>query len=147
MVRRRRHLALSLFSGAGGMDIGIEHAGFDILAAVEMDHHCCDTLRHNIVRQGKATRVIETDIRQLEPADLLRELKIEPGDLDLLFGGPPCQSFSQIGKQGGLSDERGLLLFQMARFAKVFQPKTVLIEQVTGLVSAKDSRRCSRGGP
>ena len=58
--------------------------------------------------------------------------------IDLLFGGPPCQAFSQIGKQRSLLDERGELLFQIIRYAKVIQPRAIMIEQVKGLLSAKD---------
>lgn len=137
--------ALSLFSGAGGMDIGVADAGFDVLAAVEMDQNCCATLRANMERERRAARVIEADIRTISPTGLMGELGLEPGELDLLYGGPPCQSFSQIGKKRGLGDERGLLLFEMIRFAQAMQPQAIFIEQVKGLVSAKDARGM-RGG-
>jgi DNA (cytosine-5)-methyltransferase 1 len=68
-----------------------------------------------------------------------------PGQLDLLAGGPPCQSFSLIGKRGSLEDDRGLLLFEMVRFAEAFMPKAILIEQVRGLVSAPGADN-KRGG-
>jgi DNA (cytosine-5)-methyltransferase 1 len=58
------------------------------------------------------------------------------GELDLLAGGPPCQSFSLIGQRGSLVDQRGLLLFQIVRYAQAFMPKVVLIEQAKGLKSA-----------
>jgi len=137
---RMKRTALSLFSGAGGMDIGVLSAGFEILACVEFDPNCCATLRLNIGKENRMTRVIHADIRAIDPAMLMRELGLQPGELDLLFGGPPCQAFSQIGKQEALKDERGLLLFQMTRFAEVFQPKAIFIEQVKGLLSAKDKR-------
>lgn len=146
-------IALSLFSGAGGFDIGVSQAGFTVLAEVELDKHCCSTLRTNASREGRLfgqppdtgqpdrewrkTRVLEKDIRLVEPVSLRNDLRLEEGQLDLLFGGPPCQSFSLAGKQLGLNDDRGLLLFQMARFARVFKPKVILIEQVKGLLSAK----------
>jgi DNA (cytosine-5)-methyltransferase 1 len=78
------------------------------------------------------------DVRTLDPSQLMIDLNLEAGALDVLFGGPPCQAFSQIGKQQSLLDERGLLLFEMIRFARVLQPKVMLIEQVKGLLSAKD---------
>jgi DNA (cytosine-5)-methyltransferase 1 len=134
----RRRIALSLFSGAGGMDIGVRDAGFEILACIEHDPHCCETLRAAVARAEHTTRVIEDDIRLVDPKALMSQLKLKPGELDLLCGGPPCQAFSQIGKQEALADERGLLLFQMSRFAKVFKPKAILMEQVKGLLSAKD---------
>jgi len=76
--------------------------------------------------------------RSVNPATLMGELDLEPGELDLLVGGPPCQSFSQIGKLGSLKDERGMLLFEMARFAEVFRPRAMLVEQVKGLLNARD---------
>jgi DNA (cytosine-5)-methyltransferase 1 len=136
----RIRTALSLFSGAGGMDIGVMDAGFSILACIEFDPHCCETLRASAAREERSTQVIENDIRLVDPKELMTKLKLRPGGLDLLCGGPPCQAFSQIGKQGALSDERGLLLFQMARFAKAFKPKSILIEQVKGLLTAKDEK-------
>lgn len=131
-------IALSLFSGAGGMDIGIRNAGFSVLACVERDPFCCETLRANITREGLATKVIEKDIRDIDPVDLMKDLGLEAGELDLLFGGPPCQAFSQIGKRHSIQDERGMLLFEMPRFAKVFRPRTILIEQVKGLLNSQD---------
>ena len=136
--KQKDRVALSLFSGAGGMDIGVMAAGFKVIACVEVDPHCCETLRAAAAREGRDTRVIEDDIRQVDPKELMSQLDLKPGQLDLLCGGPPCQAFSQIGKQEALADERGLLLFQMARFAKVFKPKAILMEQVKGLLSAKD---------
>ena len=108
------------------------------MACIEIDPHCCDTLRDAAARERRSTQVIEADIRSVEPMRLMHELLMEPGELDLLYGGSPCQSFSQIGKRGCLEDERGLLLFEFVRFAEVFQPKTILLEQVKGLLNAPD---------
>lgn len=135
---QQRLNALSLFSGAGGMDIGVIQAGFDVLACIEIDPHCCATLKDAAARDKRNTRIVEGDIRKLDPRSLMEELNLEPGELDLLCGGPPCQAFSQIGKRQALGDERGELLFQMTRFAKVFRPKAILIEQVKGLLNAVD---------
>jgi len=128
-----------LFSGAGGMDLGIRDAGFNILAEIEFDKHCCSTLIANAERRRENTRVIQGDIRKIDPAVLMADLGLPTGALDLLFGGPPCQSFSLAGKQLGLSDERGPLLFQIIRFAQVLNPKVILLEQVKGLLSSKGS--------
>ena len=132
--------ALSLFSGAGGFDIGVKNAGFSILAQIEIDPNCCATLRAAKEREKLATAIFETDITTLCPETLLSELNLIPGQLDLLFGGPPCQSFSLIGKQKGLNDSRGLLLFEIIRFAESFKPKVLLLEQVKGLLSSKGKR-------
>ncbi|GAA6618440.1 DNA cytosine methyltransferase [Scytonema sp. NUACC26] len=136
--QNRSRTALSLFSGAGGLDLGLMQAGFDILACIEIDPHCCHTSRASANRDGRSTRVIEDDIRNVEPTQLMGELLLLPGKLDLLCGGSPCQSFSQIGKRGCLEDERGTLLFEFVRFAQVLQPKVILIEQVKGLLNAPD---------
>ena len=132
--------AISLFSGAGGMDVGVRQAGFEVLTCVEWDPYCCQTLRRNIASEHQSTTVIEGDIREVDPKEVAKISGVRPKTLDLLFGGPPCQTFSLIGKQRGLKDERGLLLFQMARFAEFFQPRVVLLEQVKGLLSAKGEK-------
>ncbi|OYT72896.1 MAG: hypothetical protein CFK52_03605 [Chloracidobacterium sp. CP2_5A] len=129
--------AISLFSGAGGMDIGIKDAGFEILAEIELDEHCCATLAANARRQQSATRIIRADVRAIDPSALLKEVNLEEGQLDLLFGGPPCQPFSLAGKQLGLRDERGWLIFEMVRFAEALRPEVILIEQVKGLLSSR----------
>jgi DNA (cytosine-5)-methyltransferase 1 len=137
--------AVSLFSGAGGMDIGIKKAGFDVLAELEIDKYCCQTLRAAVARDGVNTRVIEGDIRNIEPKILADMLNLQQKELDLLFGGPPCQPFSLAGKQEGLNDARGPLLFEIIRFAEYLQPRVILLEQVKGLLSAKD-KNGERGG-
>jgi DNA (cytosine-5)-methyltransferase 1 len=129
--------SISLFSGAGGMDIGIRDAGFDIFAEIELDEHCVATLRSAIERNADKTKIFHTDIRTINPISLIKELEINTGELDLLFGGSPCQSFSLAGKQRGLCDERGLLLFEIIRFAEKIKPKVILVEQVKGLLSSK----------
>lgn len=120
------------------MDIGVQQAGFTILSCLELDKYCCETLRENISREGRNTVVYEGDIKKFSPEQILDDLGYKPGEIDLLFGGPPCQAFSQIGKQQSLLDERGLLLFQMVRYAKIVQPRAIMIEQVKGLLNAKD---------
>jgi len=137
MTDKKRYKALSLFSGAGGMDIGVEAAGFDILAELEIDEHCCSTLRAAQERQNTGTQVLEGDVREVNTTDLRKQLGLRKKELDLLFGGPPCQSFSLAGKQLGLNDSRGMLLFEIIRFAEEFQPKVILLEQVKGLLSSK----------
>jgi DNA (cytosine-5)-methyltransferase 1 len=137
--------ALSLFSGAGGLDVGVRQAGFDVLACVEMDPNCCQTLRAAAEREHLSTKVLEADIRKVEPKELMAQLGLKKGTLDLLFGGPPCQSFSLIGKQKGLEDARGMLLFEIIRFAHVFKPRVILLEQVKGLLSAKGGPGARRG--
>jgi DNA (cytosine-5)-methyltransferase 1 len=118
------------------MDLGVKQAGFEILAGIEIDPYCCETLRANF---APTSRVIESDVRTVDPSALRGELGLDPGDLDLLCGGPPCQPFSQIGLRGGLQDDRALLLFEMVRFAEAFRPKAILMEQVKGVLTAAGS--------
>ncbi len=133
----RTKKSISLFSGAGGMDIGIRQAGFDVLAEIEIDEHCISTLQAAAARDNLKTKVIHADIKTIDENVLISELNIKQGELDLLFGGPPCQSFSLAGKQLGLCDARGRLLFEIIRFAKNIKPKVILVEQVKGLLSAR----------
>ncbi len=126
--------AVSLFSGGGGMDVGVENAGFENLACLEFDHNAAETLRFNALRKNSRARIIEADIRTVDPLTLA-----SPG-IDLLYGGPPCQAFSLIGKRGSLLDERGMLLFEMIRFARALRPRALLMEQVKGLLSAPNEK-------
>ena len=137
--------AMSLFSGAGGLDIGVIQAGFDVLSCVELDPNACATLRHAVSKRNGNTIIFEGDIKAFSPEQMLQAVGKEPGEVDLLFGGPPCQAFSLIGKQKALDDERGMLLFQMIRYTKAIRPRVVLMEQVKGLLSAKDANGL-RGG-
>ena len=127
--------ALSLFAGAGGLDIGVGNAKFETVCSVELDPHCVSTLRRNARRKA----VWLVDIRALDPSRVANSLGLEPGELGLLHGGPPCQPFSQIGKQRGLADPRGDLVFEMVRFADAMRPKAVLIEQVPRFLNAMAS--------
>ena len=121
------------------MDLGVADAGFQVLAAIEMDPFCCETLRDWQGRKREVgKKILQADIRTIDPAVLMKDLGLEKGKLDLLFGGPPCQAFSQIGKRESLDDERGMLLFQMVRFVQAFRPHALMVEQVKGLLNAPD---------
>ena len=125
--------AISLFAGAGGLDIGVDAAGFRTICAVELDIHCVSTLLRNARRKA----VWQVDVRALHPQGVMEAMNLKPGELALLHGGPPCQPFSQIGKKTGISDPRGQLAFQMTRFAKGMRPAAVLIEQVPKFLDAR----------
>lgn len=127
---------VSLFSGIGGLDAGLRRAGFGSLFCSELDNNAALTLSewHKSINESP---IINRDINSITPEDVLDALKLKPGELDLLAGGPPCQSFSLIGNRQSINDRRGILLYKMIDFAKCFHPKAVLIEQVKGLKSAK----------
>lgn len=154
--KRPQFTVLSTFTGAMGLDIGIEKTGrFKILACIENDPASCETIRRNrdAGRTSNAEmRVYEADISKMDPFEVMKELGLEPGQLDLLIGGPPCQTFSTAGNRGTLSDVRGMLVWDFLRFVEAFRPKFFLMENVRGLMSAavrhrKLADRPNRGGP
>lgn len=132
MTQQIRRAAISLFAGAGGLDIGVDRAGFKTVCAIEIDPHCVSTLRQN----ARSKAVWQVDIRALDPAGVADALGIRRGELALLHGGPPCQPFSQIGKKGGIGDPRGQLAFEMIRFADALRPAAVMMEQVPKFLDA-----------
>ena len=99
---------ISLFSGAGGLDIGFDQAGFRTAVMVELDPACCRTLRKNM----PGVPVIEGDINQIETSKILSAAGLKPLEAALVIGGPPCQSFSLAGKRMGLDDPRGRLVLE-----------------------------------
>ncbi len=127
--KRSRRTAISLFTGAGGMDLGLRMAGFVIKACVEIDHTSCETLRAN----GLCERIYESDIKTLSPKAILTDCGIAKGELDLIAAGPPCQSFSNIGNRRGMDDPRGRLFDELMRFADEIRPAFVLTENVPGM--------------
>jgi DNA (cytosine-5)-methyltransferase 1 len=128
--------SISLFSGIGGLDEGLHQVGFAPVFCCEVDENAYRTLT-NWCEIRKISPLLVKDINNICPQNLKKNLGMEDNDLDLLSGGPPCQSFSLIGSKKSLNDERGLLLLKMVEFARVFKPKAILIEQVKGLLSAK----------
>ncbi len=137
---KRQFTALSLFSGGMGLDIGIEQTRrFHLLGCCELVPTFCSTIRANRDAGrigGKNLKVYEGDISTLDPAQIMGELGLKPGELDLILGGPPCQSFSTTGKRATVQDRRGTMLWQFLRFVEVFKPKSFVLENVRGLMSA-----------
>jgi DNA (cytosine-5)-methyltransferase 1 len=128
--------SIELFAGAGGLALGLEKAGFDSIGLVELDKSAADTLKFNRPKWN----VINADIADVSPLDLSCYFNIDKGQLDLLSGGTPCQSFSYAGKRLGLEDARGTLFYHYAIFLKKLQPKTFLFENVRGLLSHDNGR-------
>lgn len=126
-----------MFSGAGGLDLGLEAAGWTVLAQVEMDHDAADTLRHHSQRGRPSPLVIEEPIEEVDPVRLSRSLGLNAGELALLAGGPPCQPFTTSGLRQALQDRRASSLFpRYLEFVDAFRPRALLIENVDGMLSA-----------
>lgn len=146
----RKYRALSLFSGAMGLDLGLDQTGrFELLACVEKEKAYCDTIRKNKAN-GKLSSellVYEGDIRELDPRKVMADLGLKPGELDILVGGPPCQAFSTAGKRASIQDPRGMLLWDYIRFVDAFRPKFFLMENVRGLLSAAINHRAISDRP
>lgn len=144
MAVAQRRTVVSLFSGAGGLDIGLEQAGWRTVAATDVDTDCVETLLHN---QRNRLPVEGSDATHLDGARIVREDVAElvadrlvPGSrfpLDLLVGGPPCQPFSSSGKQLGVFETRGRLFEHFVRIAEGLRPRAILFENVRGLVTAR----------
>lgn len=143
MTRRKKKTetnkptAIDLFSGCGGLTVGLKRAGFQVLGAVDVDPLSIKTYKVN----HKDVTVWETDIRSLEPAELITTLGLRTGDLDLLAGCPPCQGFSTMRTLNGaflIDDPRNDLLLEFQRFAEALRPRAIMMENVPGL--ADDER-------
>ncbi|OUS38493.1 DNA (cytosine-5-)-methyltransferase [Rhodobacterales bacterium 56_14_T64] len=117
--------SVELCAGAGGQALGLEKAGFDHTALVEIDKHCCATLRHN----RPDWNVLEEDVR------LFKERAADFAGIDLLAGGLPCPPFSVAGKQLGEKDERNLF-DDALDIVDSTRPKAVMIENVRGFLDA-----------
>jgi DNA (cytosine-5)-methyltransferase 1 len=127
-----------------GLDIGLEQTGrFKLKAAVEIEHSFCETIRANrdAGRLDRKLAIFENDIREVNPADVLAAAGLKPGQLDVLVGGPPCQSFSTAGRRGTTQDPRGTLLWEYLRFVEYMQPRFFIMENVRGLLSAAVKHR------
>jgi DNA (cytosine-5)-methyltransferase 1 len=128
--------AIDLFSGCGGLSLGLRQAGFRILGAVEIDQTAVETYTTN----HKHVTVKHIDISTLSASEFMRELKLRKGSLDLLAGCPPCQGFSNLRTRNGANgnrDPRNDLVREMLRFARVFRPKAIMVENVPGLRNRK----------
>ena len=140
-ARVRRPIAIDLFAGAGGLSLGLEQAGFDVVAAVEYDPVHAAVHRFNFPR----TTVLCADVSSVEPK-ALRAAAVEgleahgwdteawDGEVDLVAGGPPCQGFSLIGKRL-VDDTRNRLVFHFLRLVAAIRPRHFVMENVPGMIA------------
>ena len=124
---------ISLFSGAGGLDLGFHKAGFHTLIANEFDPKICPTFRANFPE----TKLIEGDIRKVNES-------VFPERITGIIGGPPCQSWSEGGSLRGIEDARGQLFYEYIRILKATQPLFFVAENVSGMLAARHSKAVTR---
>lgn len=128
--------ALSLFSGAGGLDIAagtanVSGAKWKTYASIEIDEDCCQTLNNY---HGNYSKVINQRVENIEdPVAFSGKLGLKKDDIWLVYGGPPCQAFSQAGKQQGIKDPRGQLIIEFLRYLAEISPPYFVMENVRGL--------------
>lgn len=139
-------IALSFFSGAMGLDIGMSNGGIHALLACEFNKFCRMTIAQNNPKMA-----LIGDINKYEPDEILRLAKIPEGKkVDVIFGGPPCQAFSTAGARRALNDERGNVFLRYIEIVEKIHPTYVVIENVRGLLSApfpyKDISTPIKGG-
>jgi DNA (cytosine-5)-methyltransferase 1 len=136
----KKPTAISLYSGAGGLDFGFEAAGFRTALALEMDQRCVTTLRANqsLLLISRDMAIVPEDIRCVPPSDILEAARLDEGETDVLIGGPPCQPFSKsgfwaTGEAGRLNDPRSSTLEGFLSVLQHARPRAFLLENVEGL--------------
>ncbi len=124
--------AIDLFSGCGGLTVGLKRAGFRVIAAVEMERKARTTYLLN----HPEVVVYDMDVRVLSVKAVMSKLNIRPGELALLAGCPPCQGFSRLrtrNQSTSVSDPRNDLISEIIRFTKGLMPKALMLENVPAL--------------
>jgi DNA (cytosine-5)-methyltransferase 1 len=135
MSNSNKVIALSLFAGIGGFEVGMSQCGFEFIKTLEWDENCCKTLNANKRFTGAVEDDIQViDIMKTPPEDFY------DGTIDYIVGGPPCQSFSAAGRRAGgvagTSDTRGTLFWYYCRYVEHFKPKAFVFENVRGILSS-----------
>lgn len=123
-------IAIDLFSGAGGLSLGFEKAGFEICQAVEQSPHSAATYKKNHPK----TDIVNADICELDPGDCLRRIGLKAKDIAIIVGGPPCQGFSESNRRTRTTDNpKNMLFLQFVKFLKAIRSAYFVIENVAGL--------------
>ena len=130
--RKKRPIAVDLFAGAGGMTLGFEQAGFDVLASVEIDPVHCATHQFNF----PMCSILCTDVAQLRGSEIRKKSAIGGREIDVVISGSPCQGFSMMGKRD-VDDPRNSLIFHFQRLVLELKPKFFVMENVPGIASGE----------
>lgn len=121
---------ISLFSGAMGLDIGLQQAGLNVVIGQDFEPTCVETMKMN------GHNVLGGDIREIQPERLLGITGLKVGEPFLICGGPPCQPFSTAGKRLGINDPRGSLFMEFIRMIDYIKPRFFIMENVKGIMSS-----------
>ncbi len=121
---------ISFFSGAMGLDIGLEKSGLNVVIGQDFEPSCVETMRAN------GHNVLSGDIREINPETLLELTGLRVGEPFMVCGGPPCQPFSTAGKRLGINDPRGSLFMDFIRMIDYIRPRFFVMENVKGIVSS-----------
>lgn len=127
-----KYNAVSLFSGALGLDIGIEKAGVEARVCVDNDKYCCETIRLNRPKMP----VLQSKIEDLTTEEILAVAGLKKDEVFLVHGGPPCQAFSTAGSRKSLQDTRGNCVLEFIKKVSEIRPQYFIMENVRGLLSA-----------
>lgn len=130
-----RPIGIDLFAGAGGLSLGFEQAGFDVAAVVEIDPIHCATHEYNFPK----SKTICASVVDLSGSEIRTLAGLGDREIDVVFGGAPCQGFSMIGKRA-LDDNRNQLVFHYVRIVRELQPKYCVFENVKGLTLGKHAQ-------
>jgi DNA (cytosine-5)-methyltransferase 1 len=128
---------IELFSGIGGMGYGLMQAGFECVGFCEIDKYAHDS--YNILHNKNKKMWEGYDVNNVTDDDI-RGIQRESGEITIIAGGFPCQSFSIAGNRRGFEDTRGTLVYQIFRFASILKPKILLLENVKGLLNHDKGR-------
>lgn len=132
--KKPKYPAISLFSGAFGLDLGLEKAGFETRVCVEKDRQCCATILKN--RPEMSETILNQDICSVTAKQLLKKAKLKRGEAFLVSGGPPCQPFSTVGRRKSISSDEGRLFEKFLEIVWGIYPKFFIFENVKGILSA-----------
>ena len=128
--------AIDLFCGCGGISCGLRNAGFRVIAGVDVEPKYLATFRHNFPEALS----LDADLSDMPPEDFMALVSIQPGELDLLVGGPPCQGFSKnvTRKYRFLEDSRNLLIKTFLDYCEALKPRAILMENVAEMKNGFD---------
>ena len=132
-MNRGKPVAIDVFSGAGGLSIGVERAGFRIILANEIEKDFADTYALN----HPEAKMLNSDIHEISFRDEIDLMGFNSGEIDLFCGGPPCQGFSTVGSKNR-QDKRNSLFYEFLRGVSELEPKFVLFENVSGFKKMYD---------